>query len=144
MENAFEYIWATFRPNDASPVLLLTTFFNQSLINLLSVPDGIPQNLTAHNWTSLYTLPVSWQPVPANQMNGKLTGYYLTYYAVKLGDKDLLNYDVTEVTLLPNATSYTIKGLQPLSVYRVGVVASTAKGVGPKAITVGGKNVELE
>lgn len=74
-------------------------------------------------------------------MNGKLTGYYLTYYAIKQGDKVLLNYDVTEVPLQPNSTSYTITGLQPLSVYRVGVVASTAKGVGPKAITVGGKNV---
>lgn len=71
-------------------------------------------------------------------MNGKLTGYYLTYSAIKRGDKDLLYTEVTELPLPPDVTSYTIKNLLPLSVYQIGVVASTGKGVGPKAVTLGG------
>lgn len=103
------------------------------------VPSGTPQNLTAQNWTSLYTLPVTWQPVAANHMNGKLTGYYLTYSAVKQGDKEVFDNNITGVSLPPHQTSYTITGLLPLSVYRISVSASTRKGAGPKATTFGGK-----
>ncbi|XP_031573116.1 uncharacterized protein LOC116307107 isoform X2 [Actinia tenebrosa] len=101
------------------------------------VPSQAPINLTAHNWTSLYSLPVTWEPVPQQYMHGVLTNYYLSYFLVKEGDKDVLKKKVFEKILPASQTWFNITDLLPLSVYKIEVAASTKKGTGPISITFG-------
>jgi hypothetical protein len=71
-------------------------------------------------------------------MHGVLTNYYLSYYTVTQGDKDILQKQVFEVILPAYQTWYNITGLLPLSVYRIEIGAATKKGTGPISITFGG------
>lgn len=119
---------------------LLSNLFLREFCFTDLVPSEAPINLTAHNWTSLYSLPVTWEPVPEQYTHGILTNYYLSYFMVKQGDKGVLKTTVFEKILPASQTWFNITGLLPLSVYKIEIAASTSKGTGPISITFGGNH----
>ena len=89
----------------------------------LSEPDDAPQNVRGQN-TSSTSILVMWAEVPADQQNGIITGYTITYQSQTENDNGtvLVNGSVrqTELTNLKQYINYNIT-----------VFASTVKGDGP-------------
>ena len=104
------------------------------------MPSGVPQNLTAQNRTNINRIKVSWQPVPVKYQHGNVTKYQVTFQAVIIGDLVVEGQPVKQKEIESAATSITIDNLEPYVVYRIGVAAKTRKGLGPAAITYGGRH----
>ncbi|XP_048579794.1 uncharacterized protein LOC5501224 isoform X1 [Nematostella vectensis] len=101
------------------------------------VPGQAPSNITAQNRTTLTTIPVSWVPVPTEHMNGVLTGYYIRYVLVRLGDETVSTQEHVGLDVPPDNTSAVLRDLRALAVYRIEVAARTRRGVGPAGVTFG-------
>ena len=94
----------------------------------LSGPDGSPQNVRGYNTTSTSIL-VLWNGVPANQQNGIITGYTITYQSQTENDNGI-------VSVGPNDRQKNITGLKEYVTYNITVFASTVKGDGPPSSPV--------
>ena len=92
----------------------------------LTEPDSPPQNVRGRN-TSSTSILVMWAEVPADQQNGIITGYTITYQSQTENDNGtvLVNGSVrqTELTNLKEYVNYNIT-----------VFASTVKGDGPATV----------
>jgi len=93
------------------------------LLPFISEPDDHPQNVRGQNSSSTSIL-VTWDEVPAEQQNGIITGYTITYHSQTENHNGtvLVNGSVlqTELTNLKEFVNYDIT-----------VLASTVKGDGP-------------
>ena len=79
--------------------------------------------------TSSTSILVSWDEVPADQQNGIITGYTITY-------QSLTEKHNGEVSAGPNDRQKNITGLREYVDYNITVFASTVKGDGPPSSPV--------
>ena len=104
----------------------------QSLLELflpfLSEPDGAPQNVRGENSSSTSIL-VMWDEVPADQQNGIITGYTITYHSQTENDNGNVvagRYDLEK----------SLTNLKEYVNYNITVSASTVKGDGPASVPI--------
>ena len=79
--------------------------------------------------TSSTSILVSWDEVPADQQNGIITSYTITYQS------QTENHNGS-VSAGPNDRQKNIKGLKEYVNYNITVFASTVKGDGPHSTPV--------
>ena len=79
--------------------------------------------------TSSTSILVSWDEVPADQQNGIITGYTITYQS------QTENHNGS-VSVRPNDHQKNITGLKEYANYNITVFASTVKGDGPRSSPV--------
>ena len=94
------------------------------------VPSMPPQGLTALNLTSEAYINVSWSPVPTDQVNGILFGYFLKYQRISTSERQVFDTKEHTLTLKPSDLSISLQ-VQTYSTYRIQVAAFTRKGLGP-------------
>ncbi|XP_078355131.1 receptor-type tyrosine-protein phosphatase F-like [Oculina patagonica] len=100
---------------DSDPVIVVRTDQDK--------PDGAPQNVTGQHSSSTSIL-VMWDEVPADQQNGIITGYTITYHSQTENDNG-------SVPVGPNERQQELTNLQEYVNYNITVFASTVKGAGP-------------
>ena len=98
------------------------------LLTSLSEPDGAPQNVQGQNSSSTSIL-VTWDEVPADQQNGIITGYTITYKSQTENDNGgvQVNGSVRQTELI---------NLKEYADYNITVFASTVKGDGPASVPI--------
>ena len=89
----------------------------------MSEPDGPPQSVEGHNSSSTSIL-VTWNEVLADEQNGIITGYTITYKSQTENDNG--NVQVNGSVLQTELTN-----LKEYVNYNITVLASTVKGDGP-------------
>ena len=96
------------------------------LLTSLSEPDNPPQNVRGQNSSSTSIL-VMWDEVPADQQNGIITGYTITYQSQTENDNSSVQVNGSvRQTELTNLKEYVY--------YNITVFASTVKGDGPASV----------
>ena len=88
-----------------------------------SEPDGAPQNVIVRVSSSTSIL-VTWNEVPADQRNGIITGYNITYHSQTENDNNSVSAGAQE-------DEKGLTGLKKFVIYSITVFASTVKGDGP-------------
>ncbi|XP_020608188.1 receptor-type tyrosine-protein phosphatase F-like isoform X1 [Orbicella faveolata] len=86
-------------------------------------PDGTPQNVKGQNISSTSIL-VTWDAVPADQQNGIITGYNITF-------KSQTENDDGNVQVNGSVRQTELTNLKEYVNYNITVFASTVKGDGP-------------
>jgi len=89
----------------------------------ISEPDGVPQNVRGQNSSSTSIL-VMWDEVPADQQNGVITGYTITY-------ESQTEHDNGNVQVNDSVRQTELTNLKEYVNYNITVFASTVKGDGP-------------
>ena len=85
-------------------------------------PSRPPQNVMVME-THPSSLRISWQPPPAIDRNGPITGYCIQY--IMVSSNTSMNENIT------NRTTFTISNLFPFTNYSIRVAAMTVNGTGP-------------
>ena len=95
-------------------------------------PSGAPQAVTV-NVTSSRGISGSWDPVVADDRNGIIKGYIVSYQALPNGYivAKILNITNDEQN---NRQTVTLAGLNEFTNYSIGVLAFTIFGNGPASI----------
>ena len=95
-------------------------------------PSGAPQAVTV-NVTSSRGISVSWDPVVADDRNGIIKGYIVSYQALPNGYivARILNITNDEQN---NRQTVTLAGLNEFTNYSIGVLAFTIFGNGPASV----------
>ena len=95
-------------------------------------PSGAPQAVTV-NVTSSRGISVSWDPVVADDRNGIIKGYIVSYQALPNGYivAKILNITNDEQN---NRQTVTLAGLNEFTNYSIGVLAFTIFGNGPASV----------
>ena len=88
-----------------------------------SEPDGAPQNVRGLNSSSTSIL-VTWDEVPADQQNGIITGYTITYQSQTENDNGIVQVN-------GSVHQMELTNLKEYVNYNITVFASTVKGNGP-------------
>ncbi|XP_073259128.1 receptor-type tyrosine-protein phosphatase delta-like [Porites lutea] len=112
-------VFATNRVGFSTPSLLITTTTDEE------VPNAPPANITGNNITST-SIFVQWHEVPADNQNGIIVNYTITYTEVPSGNSR------KEIVIAPS-TNVTLTGLKIFTNYSITVFASTAKGDGNRS-----------
>jgi len=86
-------------------------------------PSAAPENVTGQNSSSTSIL-VMWDEVPADQQNGIITGYNITY-------KSQTENDNGNVRVNGSVRQTELTNLKEYVNYNITVFASTVKGDGP-------------
>jgi len=97
-------------------------------LTFISEPDGALQNMTGHKSSSTSIL-VIWDEVPADQQNGIITGYTITYWSQTENDNG-------SVLVGPYDREKNLTNLKEFVNYNIIVFASTVKGDGPASDTI--------
>ena len=107
----------------------LLLFFLRSFIGVfvVAVPNAPPANVIGKNVTSTNIF-VQWDEVPANNQNGVIVNYTVTYTELPIANGS----STAEVVIAPKRNA-TLTGLKKFTNYRVTVFASTAKGGGNRS-----------
>ena len=105
----------------------LLLFFLRSFIGVfvIVVPNAPPANVIGKNVTST-SIFVQWDEVPANNQNGVIVNYTVTYTKLPNGSS------TAEVVIAPKRNA-TLTGLKKFTNHRITVFASTAKGGGNRS-----------
>ena len=90
------------------------------------VPNAPPDNVTGNNLTST-SIFVQWDEVPANNQNGIIVNYTVTY--TELPNGSLTN----KLVVIDPKRDATLTGLKEFTNYSITVFASTAKGGGSRS-----------
>jgi len=100
-------------------------------LNELSIsgPSAAPQNVRGQNSSSRSIL-VTWDEVPADQRNGIITGYTITYHSQTENDNGNVSVDAND----PRQKNLT--NLKEYVNYSIAVFASTVKGNGPASVPI--------
>ena len=93
-----------------------------------TAPNAPPANLQGNNASST-SIFVHWGRVPADNQNGIISNYTVTYQELPNGNT------VTKVVVAPR-TNTTLIGLKKYTNYSITVVASTSKGNGNKSAPI--------
>ena len=108
-----------------SVYLLWLFFWNVIGVFVIVVPNAPPANVTGNNVTST-SIFVQWDEVPADNQNGNIVNYTVTYTEVPSGNIG------TKIVIAPR-TNATLAGLKKYTNYSITVFASTAKGGGSRS-----------
>ena len=103
------------------------------------MPNLPPQDLVAENHTSLSIIPVSWRPIPSQNICGVLLEYRVRYTPISLVDGTELDGTPKEKVLPAGNLSTTLENLNRYTVYKIEVWGTTRKGEGPSATIFAGK-----
>ena len=87
------------------------------------MPSGAPQKVNVESKAAL-SLDVSWQEIPVNKRNGRITGYKVYY-------KNTGSQSISVKNVGPNILSCKLNNLE-YGYYDVQVSGHTASGDGPK------------
>ena len=87
------------------------------------MPSAPPQKVQAANKTTNSIL-ITWCEVPANEQNGNILSYNVTYTMIKQNITETIKVEATKFSL-------NLTGLQANTNYSITVMASTIKGHGP-------------
>ena len=98
---------------------------NRLGVVVIAVPNAPPANITGNNITST-SIFVQWNEVPADNQNGIIVYYTITYAELPAGDSG------TKIVVAPR-TNATLAGLKKFTNYSITVFASTAKGDGNRS-----------
>ena len=85
--------------------------------------------MTVQEKTSTSSLSIQWMDVPDNETNGHLIGYTVTYRAVKVGGKEVVD-DVVKKSVGTGTHSITLNDLQSFTTYEIRVAGITRRGEG--------------
>ena len=85
--------------------------------------------MTVQEKTSTSSLSIQWMDVPGNETNGHLIGYTVTYRAVKVGGKEVVD-DVVKKSVGTGTHSITLNDLQSFTTYEIRVAGITRRGEG--------------
>ncbi|XP_022790788.1 protein sidekick-2-like, partial [Stylophora pistillata] len=96
-------------------------------------PTRPPASITTTNHVSLTTIPVSWQPIDPECINGILIGYKIRYQAVAVGEESVENEPIREQIVHTSTLSLMLKNLEVFTLYRIDVLGFTNMGDGPSA-----------
>ena len=107
----------------------LTRWLNVTLfLTFILEPDGAPQNVQGQNSSSTSIL-VMWDEVPADQQNGIITGYNITYQSQTENDDGTVQVNGSvRQTELTNLREYVD--------YNITVFAFTVRGDGPASVPI--------
>lgn len=100
------------------------------LIIFILVPSAPPTNVTVQEKSSTFSLSVQWMKVPDNETNGHLTGYVVSYLAVKVGGKKVVDEIVRKRTVGSGGYSLVLDDLQSFTTYEIRVAGRTGRGEG--------------
>ena len=98
---------------------------NRFGVVVIAVPNAPPANITGNNVTST-SIFVQWNEVPADNQNGIIVYYTVTYTEVPSGNPG------TKIVIAPR-TNATLTGLKKFTSYSITVFASNAKGDGNRS-----------
>ena len=94
------------------------------------VPSAPPSNVTVQEKTCTSSLSIQWMDVPDNETNGHLIGYTVTYRAVKVGGKEVVDDVVKKKSVGTGTHSITLNDLQSFTTYEIRVAGITRRGEG--------------
>ena len=104
----------------------------------IAAPSGAPSVFTV-TATSSTSITVSWQLPPANDRNGKITGFKLFYKKrVSTGQQTIMMVPVNSGSIWTKVFS----GLEKYTEYEFQVLAYTSVGDGPKSSVIYRKTKE--
>ena len=106
-------------------VFAMIVFWNVVGVFVIVVPNASPANVTGNNVTST-SIFVQWDEVPADNQNGIIVNYTVTYAEVPSVNRG------TKIVIAPR-TNATLTGLEKYTNYSITVFASTAKGGGSRS-----------
>ena len=86
--------------------------------------------MTVQEKTSTSSLSIQWMDVPGNETNGHLIGYTVTYRAVKVGGKEVVDDVVKKKSVGTGTHSITLNDLQSFTTYEIRVAGITRRGEG--------------
>jgi len=92
---------------------------------VIVVPNAPPANVTGNNETST-SIFVQWDEVPADNQNGIIVNYTVTYTELSSGSS------LDEVVIAPKR-NITLEALEKFTNYSITVFASTSKGSGNRS-----------
>ena len=92
---------------------------------VIVVPNAPPAKVTGNNETST-SIFVQWDEVPANNQNGIIVNYTVTYTELRTGSS------LDEVVIAPKR-NITLVQLNKFTNYSITVFASTSKGGGSRS-----------
>lgn len=126
-------------------MIMTTTNATTTKANFCPIFEGVkdpPLNVSATNYSTPYSIPVSWKFIADEEDRKKLVGYRVTYRAIMDGgvkvDGAPVSFSVRSGTLQVELT-----GLEHFVRYEIHISALTRKGAGPSGITFGGKQNNL-
>ena len=105
-------------------IIFLRSFIG---VFVVAVPNAPPANVIGKDVTSTNIF-VQWDEVPANNQNGVIVNYTVTYTELPIANGS----STAEVVIAPKRNA-TLTGLKKFTNYRVTVFASTAKGGGNRS-----------
>ena len=94
--------------------------------------------MNAKGHVSLTTIPVSWQPIDPQHINGVLLGYKIRYQAVASGEEPAEVQPVLEKNVGTSTLTIILENLDIFTLYRVDVLGYTVIGEGPAATDYAG------
>ena len=84
------------------------------------------------------TIPVSWQPIDPQHINGVLLGYKIRYQSVASGEEPAEVQPVLEKNVGTSTLTIILEDLDIFTLYRVDVLGYTVIGEGPAATDYAG------
>ena len=94
--------------------------------------------MIAVNYTTLETIPISWEPIRDKVISELLIGYRVSYQLLTIGgepvDRPRMSFTTRKETL-----ESVITGLEPFGYYQIDVTGVTRKGDTFPGITFGGR-----
>ena len=106
-------------------LVLIISLFKAVLPSFISEPFAAPLNVRGHN-TSSTSILVTWDDVPADDKNGIITSYSITYHSLTQNHSNSTTVDHPD-------RQVTLMGLREFVNYSITVFASTVKGNGPES-----------
>ena len=101
-----------------------------------TIPGGAPTNFTGVATTT--TIALSWVGLPADQHNGQLTNYEITYF----DQAPFLLHTHVDVNISATALQYTLTGLEEYVSYHLTIRAYTSVGPGPYSSEISVRTLE--
>ena len=106
-------------------MVLIISFFKAVLTSFISEPSAAPLNVRGHG-TSSTSIFVTWDDVPADDKNGIITSYNITYHSLTENHSNSTTVDHPD-------RQVTLMSLREFVNYSITVFASTVKGNGPES-----------
>lgn len=119
-------------------VLLMERHIFKRTNCLILVPSVPPANVTVLEKTSTTSLLIQWMKVPDNETNGHLTGYVVSYQAMKVRGKKVVDEVVKKRTVGSGTYSLVLDDLQSFTTYDIRVAGLTRRGEGVYSQSVNG------
>lgn len=89
-----------------------------------TAPAGSPRKVHVSNYTSPYSLLVTWQEIHPAAQNGVILGYRVLYTLVLVSRQTEITTDIEEITVQAPTKNVLLTGLSSFSLYMVEVLVS--------------------